>query len=336
MEYSQEEMAFLENSLTGSFTQSPYWKDVKESWIHEHVTTRNADGKIDGMMLLLIKEIPMVHTTFMYAPRGPVCDFNPDVLNRLFEEVKKVQKKYHSFMLKIDPMIDTNDQTAINNLCALGFNYHSEKAGYDTIQCRENYVLDIGGKTSEEVFNGFKAKYRYNIRLAERKGVTCRVCGAECLDDFCRLMAETGERDGFSIRTKEYFEKMLSSMDGHCRLYMCYWEDKPLSGAIAVNYAGKTCYVYGASSNEYRNLMPNYLMQWSMIQWAVETGCYLYDFQGIPYYNDETHQNYGVYRFKQGFNGRILIYAGEFDYIFRPAMMKTVQLALKMTGRRLL
>ncbi|MGN0536533.1 MAG: lipid II:glycine glycyltransferase FemX [Acutalibacteraceae bacterium] len=336
MRYSKEEMDFLEKNLTGNFMQSPYWADVKDNWIHTHITVRDTAGNIDGMMLLLIKKVPMVHTTLMYAPRGPVCNYNIDVLDRLFQAVEKVQKRYNAFMLKIDPMIEETDQTAIENLCALGFHYHPEKTGYDTVQCRENYVLDIGGKTEEEIFNNFKPKYRYNIRLAEKKGVVCRAYGAERLNDFCSLMQETGKRDGFAIRNKSYFEKMLLNMDGHCRLYMCDWNGIPLSGAIAVNYAGKTCYVYGASSNEYRNLMPNYLMQWSMIQWAVETGCYLYDFQGIPYYNDETHPNYGVYRFKQGFNGRVLKYAGEFDYIFRPVMMGIVQSALKLSGHRIL
>ena len=109
---------------------------------------------------------------------------------------------------------------------------------------------------------------------------------------------------------------MLDALGEHCRLYLCYHEGVPLSGAVATQFAGKTCYVYGASSNEHRNLMPNYLMQWTMIQWAIENGCFVYDFQGIPYYFDETHPNYGVYRFKRGFNGQVVVLAGEFDYVF--------------------
>lgn len=93
---------------------------------------------------------------------------------------------------------------------------------------------------------------------------------------------------------------------------MCYYNGEPLSGAVATQYAGKTCYVYGASTAQHRNVMPNYLMQWNMICWAVENGCSIYDFQGIPFYKNENHPNYGVYRFKQGFNGEVLTYAGEF------------------------
>ena len=333
--YSREEEIFLEQSSYGNFMQSSYWAEIKNNWIHTHITVKNKHGMIDGMMLLLIKRIPILNTALLYAPRGPVCDMhNTDVLYRLKQEILKVQCQYNAFMLKIDPMIEDTDSKSIENLCTLGFEHHWERDGYDTVQCRENYVLDIGGHTQDEIFNSFKPKWRYNIRLAQKKGVVCRPYGVERLDDFCRLMQETSERDGFKMRSKAYFEKMLLNMNGHCRLYMCYWNDIPLSGAIAVNYAGKTCYVYGASSNEHRNLMPNYLMQWTMIQWAMETDCCLYDFQGIPYYTDKTHPNYGVYRFKQGFNGRVLRYAGEFDYVFRPTMNEFVHRMLKMTGHK--
>lgn len=335
--YSKAEEVFMEQNPCGNFMQSDYWTSVKENWINTHITVKNEQGIIDGMMLLLIKKIPVLNTALLYAPRGPVCDMhNSDVLYRLWQEVCKVQKKYNAFMLKIDPMIEETDIQSIENLCTLGFEYHLEKENYDTIQSRENYVLDIYGRTKDEVFNLFKSKCRYNIRLAEKHGVVCRPYGVERLDDFCHLMQETSQRDGFAMRSKEYFEKMLLGMGEHCRLYMCDWNNIPLSGAIAVNYAGKTCYVYGASSNEHRNLMPNYLMQWNMIQWALESKCYLYDFQGIPYYNDETHPNYGVYRFKQGFNGRVLKYAGEFDYIFRPKMNVVIHQMFNLTGRKAL
>lgn len=333
--YNSEEEFFMEHNPYGNFMQSFYWADVKDNWSHTYITVKNKSGMIDGMMLLLIKKLPILNTALIYAPRGPVCNMHDtDILYRLKQEILKVQRQYNAFMLKIDPMIEDTDSQAIENLCELGFEHHWEREGYNTIQCRDNYVLDIGERTKEEIFSSFKPKCRYNIRLAQKKGIVCNFYGADHLDDFYNLMKETANRDGFKMRSKAYFEKMLLNMSGHCRLYMCYLNDIPLSGAIAVNYAGKTCYVYGASSNKHRNLMPNYLMQWSMIQWALETNCYLYDFQGIPYYTDKTHPNYGVYRFKQGFNGRVLRYAGEFDYVFRPAINEIIGCMLKLTGHK--
>lgn len=131
-------------------------------------------------------------------------------------------------------------------------------------------------------------------------------------------MQATGKRDGFAIRSKEYFEKFLYAFEENARLYMCYSPDgEAISGALTVRYGNRVSYVYGASSDTQRNLMPNYLMQWNMIKWAIESQCDIYDFMGIPHCDEENHSNYGVYRFKKGFNGEIVKYAGEFDYIFQ-------------------
>ena len=71
-------------------------------------------------------------------------------------------------------------------------------------------------------------------------------------------------------------------------------------------------------------------MQWTMINWAIEGKNYIYDFQGIPFYKDPEHPNYGVYKFKKGFNGEVVTYAGEFFYVFKPFMKKIVDLCEKL------
>lgn len=191
-------------------------------------------------------------------------------------------------------------------------------------------MLDIKDKSCDEVFANFKSKWRYNIRLAMRKGVECKFCGEDELDDFMELMKETGRRDGFEIRSEEYFRNFLQAFHGNAKLCITKLDGKVLSGALLVNYANVASYVYGCSSNEYRKYMPNYLMQWTMIKYAIESGCHTYDFCGIPYWYDETHKNYGVYRFKQGFNGKVKTYAGEFDYVFRNGVNHIADLALKL------
>lgn len=201
-----------------------------------------------------------------------------------------------------------------------------------TIQCRNNYVLDIDGRSEEELLGSFKSKCRYNIRLANRKGVTCKVYGKERLSDFCSLMEETKERDGFDMRTEGYFARMMDSLGEHCRLYLCEYQGQALSGAICVQYGGRTTYLYGASTSVHREVMPNYLMQWEMIRWAVEGGCRIYDFGGVPHWYDPDHPNNGVYRFKTGFNGRLEIYAGEFTQVYARRYKKAMDRALEWAG----
>ena len=156
--------------------------------------------------------------------------------------------------------------------------------------------------------------------------------GPEYLDEFVRIMRVTGERDGFNVRPKAYFERMLEALGEHVRLYMGFYENAPVCGAITTNYAGKCCYVYGASDNVHRDVMPNYLMQWEMIKWAVETGCEVYDFQGVSGNLEEGSHMYGLYQFKRGFNGRLDELAGEFDYVYRPVKARMVDQAIALNG----
>ena len=96
-----------------------------------------------------------------------------------------------------------------------------------------------------------------------------------------RIMNETGSRDHFIVRSAAYFRSLLACLGDNARLYMAYHDDRPIAGTIAIRFAGKVWYLYGASSNEGRNLMPNYLLQWEMIRWALDSGCFLYDFRGV-------------------------------------------------------
>lgn len=314
---------FVKNHTNGCFMQSLHWAKVKCNWKYEAVYVRDEIGKIKGTALILIKKLPLIGSSFLYCPHGPVCDYTDrKTLGELLSAIGTIAEKYRAYQIKIDPCITENDLFEINTLKSLGFVYKANAPELSTIQARNNYMLFFNGRSKEELFASFHKKWRYNIRVAQKHGVECRICGKEALDDFYSLMSETGRRDGFMIRGKEYFARMLEHLGESCRLYMCYIGDTPLSGAVCVRYAGKSCYVYGASTAGQRNLMPNYLMQWTMICDAVDSGCTVHDFQGIPFYKDESHPNYGVYRFKKGFSGEVVTYAGEFDYCYRSGLAR--------------
>ena len=94
--------------------------------------------------------------------------------------------------------------------------------------------------------------------------------GTEALDDFVRIMQETGERDNFSTRPKSYFEQIMNCMGEDCRLYMAYYEGKAIAGTLAIKWGQNVMkYQYGASSNAHRNVYPNYALQWAMMQWGM-------------------------------------------------------------------
>ena len=142
---------------------------------------------------------------------------------------------------------------------------------------------------------GFKQKWRYNIRLATRKGVTIKEGTKEDLKDFHKIMIETGARDGFIIRPLEYFEKMYDCLGSeHMKVLMAYYEGEPISGVIPIFYGNKTWYLYGASSNKHRNLMPNYLLQWEMIKISIARGDDMFDLRGVPGIADNSNGLSGV------------------------------------------
>ena len=314
--------AFVSAHPKGHFMQSELWAKVKDNWKWEAICVRGADNHICGALSVLIRRLPGgLPYTLMYAGRGPVCDVHDtETLAALLEGAKALAKRHHAYVLKIDPDVLSSDVTFIDIMTKLGFQYQAGGKNFEGIQPRYVFRLNVEGKTPDEVMAVFHSKTRYNIRLAERKGVEVRLCGEEMLADFSRIMLETGVRDGFVTRPQSYFEKMLRAMGPNARLYMAFHEGKAIAGTLAIHYGDKVWYLYGASSNEYRNYMPNYLLQWNMIQWAIETGCRIYDFRGVSGDISEDNPLYGLYRFKKGFNGDFCEFVGEFNYVFNPAV----------------
>ena len=261
----------------------------------------------------------------MYASRGPVCDIHDeDTLMQLTEGVKELAKKYKAFVFRMEPDIKTDDEKFREIVTKLGYKIKDDAKDFkDEIQPRFVFRLNIKDKTEEEVLAGFHQKTRYNIRLATKKGVVVKEAGREDLKAFHDIMVETGKRDDFIIRSLEYFEKMYDELaPNHMKLLMAYYEDEPISGIIPIMYGNKTWYLYGASSNKHRNLMPNYLLQWEMIKEAIKNKCDIYDFRGVSGVVDESHPQYGLYRFKKGFGAEFTEFIGEVYLPFRPIWYK--------------
>ncbi len=167
----------------------------------------------------------------------------------------------------------------------------------------------------------FHQKTRYNIRLAEKKGVKIIENGTkDDLTVFYHVLQETCERDKFLVRSYQYFEDLFDYLvpPGYARLFLAKLRDKVIAGALLLKLGDKAWYLYGASSNEDRNAMPNYLIQWTMIKWAKNHGCTMYDFRGVPGKLAQDNPLYGLYRFKKGFSGEFTEFIGEYDLVYQP------------------
>ena len=319
--------AFVQGHPKGNFAQSSYWAKQKSAWTWRAIACRGEDGKIKGTLSILIRKMPGFGKAMMYASRGPVCDIDDyATMDELFGAARQLAREFKAYVFKIDPDVPSSETAFTDYMTRYGFEIKAGGAKFEAIQPRYVFRLYLNGRSEEELMASFHQKTRYNIRLAMRKGVEVRVCGKEMIPAFSELMLVTGVRDGFVTRQPEYFSAMLDNLGEHCRLYMAFHEGEPIAGTIAIWYGDKVWYLYGASSNEHRNLMPNYLLQWEMIRWAVEKNCRIYDFRGVPGLVPEDHPLYGLVKFKRGFNGDYTEFVGEMDLILKPFINRSAKL----------
>ena len=328
----KEYKEFLERHERCNFQQSPEWAKVKSNWKNEVVLAEDKNGKIIGAVSVLIRKIP-IFGNIMYSSRGPTCDIHDvAVMKQLTDGIKELSKKYNAIVYKAEPDILSSDEEYRKIVTNLGYRIKDNAKNFrEEIQPRYVFRLDIKGKTEDEIFAEFHSKTRYNVRLATRKGVVVKEGTREDLKEFHKIMVETGARDGFIIRPLSYFEKMYDELaPNHMKLLMAYYEGKPISGVIPIFYGNKTWYLYGASSNEHRNLMPNYLLQWNMIKYSIEQKKDMYDFRGVVGVVDESHPQYGLYRFKQGFNAEFTEFIGELYINYKPFTNKMFKISEKL------
>lgn len=327
---------FVEKSKKGHFMQSVKWHKMKPDWIGEVIVVLDNSNNVIGAMSVLIRKVPYINMSIMYAPRGPVCDvYDKNVLEELVKGAKELAKKYKAFILRIDPDIKNSDDRFKNIAKELGFNVKDNiKKFSDGIQPRYVFRMNIKDKTEEELLKSFHEKTRYNIRLSAKKGVEVKEGNREDLVDFHKIMQETGKRDAFGIRPLSYFENMYDNLcPDNMKLLMAYYQDKPIAGVIEILYGDKAWYLYGASSNEFRNVMPNYALQWQMIKNGLYSNREIYDFRGVEEFEDETKPEYGVYKFKKGFNGEFIEFIGEIQMIYHPVINFLFEKGLKLFRR---
>ncbi len=320
--------AFVRSHPKGHMMQTSAWGRVKKEWEWVGFIKRDNNGEIKGVCGVLLRSIPMMPYKMMYAPRGPVCDLaDKETVKELLLAAKEYGVKNKAVTLKIDTDTLASNEEYINLLKEIGFTFKDHSAGFDTVQARYILRLDVKGKTEEEVMASFHPKTRYNTRLAARKGVTIEIKGSEACEEFHDLMLVTGERDNFATRDTSYFKRIMDAFGDDARIYLAKYDGKTIAGALDVLCGDKVWYVYGASSNEYRNVMPNYLVQWEMIKWAIENNCSCYDFRGG--YPDEENPLHGIFKFKIGFTNEYMELMGEADLVINKLGFAAVNAAQK-------
>ena len=295
--------AFVEANPTGNVTQTYEWGDLSDSLGGDvaRIGALDDSGELRGAMLLLVARAPVLRRPYLYAPRGPVvADPTSPALTALCTRAEQEARRLGAFMVKVEPNAPDGDTAWLEALARLG--YHRNPFATHP---RRSWVLDIR-PSEDELLAGMKEKWRYNIRLAGRKGVQVREASSpEDVDAFYALYQETAKRDGFFIHPKKHYADILRLYGAResAVLLLAEYEKSPIAALIAVRCGATTTYMFGASSNRERNRMPNHLLQWTAIRWAKAHGCAIYDFRAIAEVLDPQEDLYSLYTYKQGFGG---------------------------------
>jgi len=299
---------FVARSPDSPILQSYEWGEVKASQGWEPIRLAAFDsGKIIAAVSILKRKLPYIGKSIFYAPRGPVGD-----IKYLLGAIKDEARKQGAILLKIDPESEESEQAAYK---ALGFKIQKKQ-----VQPRATMFLDLT-KGLDELLRSFEEKTRYNIRLAEKKGVkVAEDPTPQGVDIFYERYRETARRDEFLIHPKSYYQRVFDRLNKNDlgRIFVAYLDKVPIASVWIFCFGSRIWYMYGASSSEHRNVMPNHALHWEIIKWAKHKGFKTYDLWGIPAKPKENHPLFGVYRFKKGFNGKLMKFVGAMDLVYDP------------------
>jgi peptidoglycan pentaglycine glycine transferase (the first glycine) len=319
----------LQTSQWGNIKERYGWRMEQKNWcngqeIHSAAMMLYRSQKLAGIG-------PRIAMT--YVPRGPIMDWGHKrtVVNTL-QAIEAEARENACMFAKIDPEVflgtgipgtetEKNDpvgKAVIGILKKRGWVYSPGQ-----IQFKNTVWLDLSqGET--ELLAAMKQKTRYNIRLAEKKGVTMRIATTEDLGIFYRMYAETSIRDGFVIRPEEYYLTVWKTFmqDEMAFPLLAEVEGEPIAGLFLFLFANRAWYLYGMSTQKHREKMPNHLLQWRAIQLAKERGCKNYDLWGAPDAFIEADPMWGVYKFKEGLGGKVVRTIGAWDFPVKPMTYK--------------
>lgn len=341
--------AFVAQHPSGHILQTVGWGALKArfGWRATQVALHDDGGAIAAGALLLFKR--EWGLTLGYVPRGPLVNWQDAAQVRaLLDALRASCRDHGAAVLKLEPeLADTPDHRAL--LASYGL-----RPSAQTVQPRSSIVFNLTG-SEKELLARMKSKWRYNVGLAERKGVTVRTCTQDDLPAFNALMADTAARDQFDVHDPAYYSAAFELLGPHATFLLAEYEAQPLAAIVVCAVGGMAWYLWGASSDRERNRMPNHALQWAGMRWARARGATLYDFWGIPDELGALAQGlragdgsgtpvealpvdvealpreglWGVYRFKQGFGGLVTRTVGAWDLAVNPLGSAVYQAGLQ-------
>ena len=346
---------FLQTYEWGQVKSKYGWKPLYALWTSDGKFTivdepdhlaQNRDGCLAAALILkrqVLNKGFARRLSVLYSPKGPLLDWSDESLrSRVLDDLQALAKKQGAIFLKMDPDVvlgtglpgeraEVKDSVGQRVMAALerrGWKYSA-----DQIQFKNTVLIDLT-LSEEEMLARMKQKTRYNVRLAEKKGVALRIGTSNDFPMLYRMYAETSVRDGFVIRDEGYYQSVWQTFmhpNGEslersnlptCEPLIAEVDGEPVAAILVFYFARRAYYMYGMSRSAHREKMPTYLLQWEAMKRARAKGCSVYDLWGGPEVFDESDSMWGVYRFKEGLGGQVVRTMGAWDFAPSPLWYK--------------
>jgi lipid II:glycine glycyltransferase (peptidoglycan interpeptide bridge formation enzyme) len=359
---AEEHLRWLQEQPSASFLQTPAWGDVKTDWRHGSVGWFEGDVQV-GAALVLYRSLPRIGRSLAYVPEGPCIDWSSPRLVELLRALRDHLKPKGAFALRLGPPVATHrwhaptiksaigdsgttryDEAApdlvepigtgvVETLRTLGFKHLSADDGFTAGQPEYVFQVPLADRSEADLLAGMNQLWRRNIKKTDKNGVTVRVGAASDIAAFHRVYVETAERDRFTPRGVEYFERMYRVMSAEdpnrIRVYLAEHEGDVLAATIWMRVGEHAWYSYGASTAAKRELQASTAIQWRMMRDALADGAKVYDLRGITNTVAQDNPHIGLIRFKVGTGGEAVRLAGEWDLPLNRLLYTAFDLYLK-------
>ncbi len=275
--------------LGGSILQSWVWGQFQES-IGFKVHRFSGNGYVNSVL-----ELPLViNKKYLYSPKGPVGDEMAAL-----SDLTNLSADHNIVFARIEPQRPVKIPKALKDP-----------------QPTLNWMLDVT-QTEEQLLAAMKSKHRYNVNLAQKKGVTVRQGNKEDILVVWKLLLETAGKAKIRLHPQNYYWQMFEQLyPKYLKILIAEYQGKPLAAMFLTLFGDTTVYLHGGSSQVNREVMAPYLLHWEAIKLAKAEGYKIYDFGGVAPENEPNHPWVGISRFKRGFGGFELASLGAFDLIF--------------------
>ncbi|WCC81217.1 peptidoglycan bridge formation glycyltransferase FemA/FemB family protein [Cutibacterium equinum] len=360
-------LEFIAARGSASFLQTPAWARVKSEWRGERVGFYDGD-ELTGVGLILYRKLPKLPRYLAYLPEGPVLDWSRDDIGEHLDALIAHVKKRQTFAVRIGPAVvhrvwgtktiknaiaddavtsltevepdvtTVEGQRVISVLKQGGWVSDQSVHGFTAGQPQFNFQLplryeDGTQKTEDEILKGMNQLWRRNIKKATKLGVEVRLGTREDLQEFHKVYLETAERDGFTGRPLEYFERMWDVLNaeqqGRMQVFLAEHDGDVVAATTFVTVGEHAWYSYGASTTAKREVRGSNAIQWAMIRAANDAGCAVYDMRGIVAGVASDDPEIGLIQFKVGSGGQAVAFPGEWDKPINPILYKAFDLYMK-------